>query len=313
MSANCPHYWDRNPTPRDSTEAWVCTSCPATSAQCVQGEHPAGSAIPLCIPCQRRIEQHLDQLADYLGLALAYEESRSPVRSPMDYRLMVKGSKMQHESDGAEGIVEILYGWTAAWTEAGAGDAAEGALPFLRSRLVWAATNPGASGWVDFISEVGSMRIAAREIAGLGPRRLPERCVYCNDHTLPEAQRLRGDLVQDRCDAKGRPYPDGLQVEIRCVTCDRRWEDRQHYQLVVRQRLAEADQEKPNATATIEQAKRLWPEVPPATWRRWRQRKELEPNKDGLYLLADLRRLVTRRTADARPGRPASMVGTGQA
>ena len=285
------HEWVAVEEPRSVIEAWACSQCAATSAECAQGGHASGSAIPLCRPCQVRVARQIDQLEEYLGLAIVAEVAKSDMRSPMDYRVQVGGSRIQHESDGAEGLVEIVLGWVAMWADA-SGATEQGWADYLKGRLIWAATNPEASAWSDFTDEVVRHRAAARGLAGLGPVHLPETCVHCHD--LGQ----RGELVQDRCDDHGKPHPDGLQDEVRCVLCDRRWEDRGAYRLVVRGHLAR----RADGLVTMEQARALWPEVPAATWRDWRRRGNL-PRGAEVYALSDLRALVTRRDEEvARTG-----------
>ena len=263
-------------------ESWACSQCVATSATCAQGDHPANSSIPLCLRCQVRIAQRIRQLDAYLRLALVAEVAQSDLKSPMDYRMRVSGSCIQHEAEGAEGIEEVMLGWGGMWAEyVGAENA--GWADFLTTHLLWAVQHPNESGWEDFAREVGAHRLTAQHLAGLGPARLPERCVYCK----PLGH--KGELVQDRVDRHGEPYADGLQDEVRCLTCDRHWEDRQAYQLVTRMHITASEGE-----VTIEQAKELWPEVPAATWRRWKKRGDLEAT-GGTHSLASLRALVTRR------------------
>lgn len=279
------HDWRPDPAPQASIEAWRCANCEATSATCIQGGHAADSTLPLCLACQKRTTRIIDQLDQYLRIALVADVAKSDMRSPMDYRLRVAGSKMQHEAEGAEGVLEVMLGWQGMWVDAAGSEGQEGWAEYLKGHLLWAAVNPTASAWEDFAIEIRSHRATARELAGLGPKRLPERCIHCN-----------GDLVQDRCDERGEPYADGLQDEVRCIVCGRTWDDRGAYQLVTRRHVAES-----SGTVTIEQARAIWPDVPAATWRDWKRREKIVGDR---LQLDDIRALVTRREDGSRVGRP---------
>ena len=296
------HTFEPSPGARDGAEAWACTDCPATSAQCVEGEHPTGSAIPLCERCRQRVTDWLTQIETYLDLAARYALSVSPVRSPMDYTERVGGGRGGDAEEPAEqvaAIAGVMWEWAAMWTEHTPGTTAEPGhwRPLLSSMLIWAATQPETSAWLDFVTEVRSARTRARAIAGLEPVRMSQRCMYCTE------QGHRGELVRDRCDDRGRPYPDGLQDEVRCLTCDHRWDDEQHYQLVVRQRLTEAVEREPDATVTLDQARQVWPEVPAQSWKDWVRRGLLTETEGGGYRVADVRERVTLRSAPTRHGR----------
>lgn len=295
MKTCATHEWHLSESPTSQIDQWQCANCPETSATCIvahDGEaHPVGSALPICEPCIKREQRILSDIEHYLGHWdwLDYKPQKSSMAYPL---VRVHGGKPDDDERlTPEDVEGVMWSWVGLWTER-TGAQRSHWKDFLKGHLVWAANNPELSGWEDFTREIRQQRARARAMVGLDPLRLPEPCMYCG-----------GRVVQDWADKHGNPYGDGLQDEVRCTKCDLAWSDRNEFQRVVREHVQQLPKTAPDARVALDLAKRVKPEIPAATWRKWIQRGELVADERGTYRLADIERLATRRLSDLRPGR----------
>lgn len=249
------HEWVRDEQ-HDGDRAWACTECEQTCASCGTCGRPSGSSLLLCPGCEKRAGELLDGITHALDL---YEpDPRSPVKSPGNMRLVPAGPPGALSSP--DEIESALWSWVAHWAEhTGADNAA--ALDYLRSRHVWAAHNPEASAWPDYLEAMRTLRAAARRIAGLMPRRLAEPCVLCG-----------GEVVQDWADRSWMPHEDGLSDTVRCLRCGTTWNDRTHWHDATIEHLAALPGLRPGSLITLAHARMIWPSVPAGTMRQWAKR-----------------------------------------
>jgi len=275
IDPTCIHTW----TP--DADAYACSSCDATSAACVAHDGPTGSSLLICEGCIARertvldvIDLHLDQWD---------ERDRNRGRSPAAFTLVPMAQAREDGEGGPEDIHAALLGWVARWTEH-TGASGQGASDYLRGHIMWAAHNREASSWEEYRRSVRSIRAAARSLVGLAPERLADRCPHC-----------RALVVRDRCDAEGRPHPDGLQDEPRCVGCGTVWPNVERFTLAVHERIETLPEDMPDTWVTLAEAKRFFPDVPAVSWRVWRFRGRLRA-QDGYYRLGDVVALVNTRT-----------------
>lgn len=283
----CRHEW----TP--AGDAWACAECDATSAACVAHDGPTGSSLLICEACIAKeravldvIDRHLEQWD---------ERDRVRGRSPAAFAIVPVHGGGHDRPEGPEDVWGALLGWVVRWTEH-CGPSGEGATDYLRARIMWAAHNPDASGWEDYRKAVRRTRASARALVGLAPERLADRCPEC-----------RAPVVRDRCDAEGHPYHDGLQDEPRCVGCGATWPNAERFALAVQTRIETLPEAMPDTWVTLDEARRIFPDVPAVTWRVWRFRRRLR-DTDGYYRVGDIVGLVDTRTtvSVARPS-PATM------
>lgn len=266
------------------SEAWVCAECDATSDTCGTCSGPSGSSLLICDRCLRRERRVLDDVERYLD----QWDGRDAVRkkSSAAFNLVpVHGDGGSRR--GPDDVRGPLYGWAGRWAEI-VGPSNESAEDFLKGHLMWAAHNPETSGWEDYRRSARRVRAAARSLVGLAPERLVERCIYCD-----------GTVVQDRSDSECRAFDDGLQDEARCLGCGVTWESRDRFQIAVRHHIWQLPETAPEAWVTLDQAKRIFPEVPAETWRTWRHRGQLVMT-EGRYRLGDVGALATRRTVEVK-------------
>lgn len=302
-----PHICDWTPTPCGD---FACADCGATSPACIvtdtrRGTHPTGSSTPICDHCLKIEGYVLDDITD--ALTWWDERDRNPQRSPMAFSLV-----RVHGAPTAAGGIRYpedvhheLLAWAIRWA-AHTGRPADGedTVAFLKSRHMWAATNPDTSRFHWYREHVRTVRHAARRVAGLTPDRHPEACMHCG-----------GRIVQDRADHRWQPYPDGRQDTVRCTGCGLTWNDRTAFQRNVRHHIWELPLEHPDQLVTLDQAAQIFPDVPRSTFRYWihedrrsKVRQIPERGDSGgraLYRLGDLHAKVVARAEEGRKGRPA--------
>lgn len=314
MTAPHTHIW----TVPDEHGVWTCVSCPETSPTCIverpsdePGEgHPTGTSLPICHPCHDTERHVLTDIAAALGHwqhqprslvpAIRYDRDRG-ARGP------AAGPKDGIEDPGD--VADVLWSWADMWAEARDTTADGNAIDWLTRHLQWAAGHPQQAAWEDYRAEIRRLRHAARRVAHLLPKRHHGPCVHCG-----------GRIVQDWADEKWRPRPDGLSDQVRCTGCGLTWRSHGAWMYTNRHTLQLLPDIRPDALVTLEDARRIFPHVPPATWRSWLlrdneradagdERRMPQHGTDvrgrALYRLADLTALVEHRGSDTRVGRRA--------
>lgn len=326
------HEWARDVHGSGITE-WVCSEvdagrpCTETSATCGTCGQASGSSLLLCERCQREAARVLDDIAH--ALSLWEPDPRSPVKSPGSMALIPTPSSSSGGLRTPDDVEAELLGWVARWTEFTAPENT-GWLGFLSRHLIWAAHHPDESQWLAFLRDCRRLRAAARRIAGLLPRFMPEPCAHCG-----------GPVAQDRADQEWNPLTGQLPDTVRCLRCGRAWDDPLLFAFTNRQHIIEAPDEHPDAQVTLDQARMIWPDIPAATMRSWIARDaeryargvdraqewwasqpeigpttrppaimRLLPPHDGpggvRYRIADLAQYADERSRPGREGRPAS-------
>lgn len=318
MTDRCNHQWTHQPEAIES-ERFACAECSITSPACVvtrtgddgsEALHATGTALLLCERCHRAERGVLADVVDALG---HYQRPTPPAVKAARYDRDVLRSSASDGRSTAEqlrDLAEVVESWSEMWAEANGEQPPKWPLDWLAGRILWGAHNPNASAWEDYRREIRQLRHTARRLAGLLPQRQAGPCVRCG-----------GDVVRDWADEHWRPRHDGLSDHLRCTGCGTTWGDRGHWDFVNGYTIALLPRSHPDAQVTLEQARKIYPEVPAATWRSWllrdRERTEageprLMPEQgwdvrgQGLYLLADLTALVERRSSDTRRGQKVS-------
>lgn len=248
------HDWQPNPTGSGIT-AWICAECPETCATCGTCNRPSDTTLLLCEPCRREAARVLDDIAH--ALSLWEPEPRSLVKSAGNMALVPVPSSSGGGTQTADGIEGELWRWVGRWTEYTTPENT-GWLGFLSGHLIWAAHHPAQSSWLEFLSHTRRLRTAARRVAGLLPRFMPQPCAHCG-----------GPVVQDRADHHWNPLTGQLPDTVRCMRCGRAWDDPILYAFSNRQHIVEAPDEHPDAWVTLEQARMIWRDIPAATMRTW--------------------------------------------
>lgn len=257
------HDWTRD-VHGEGIRAWVCSEldagkpCMETSATCGTCGKASGSSLLLCERCEAEAHRRLDGIAH--ALSLWEPDPRSPVKSPGSMSLIPQPGVSRGGLRTPDDVEAELLGWVARWTEHTAPENT-GWLGFLGRHIIWAAHNPEQSQWLDFFDDIRRLRTAARRIAGLLPRFMPEPCAHCG-----------GPVVQDRADQEWNPLTGQLPDTVRCLRCGRAWDDPLLFAFANRQHIVEAPDEHPDALVTLEQARMVWPDIPAATMRSWVKR-----------------------------------------
>lgn len=289
MTEHHAHEWE----PSDS--GFTCAECDETSAACVvtdtrRGEHATGSSLLICDRCIDHERRVLDDIASALGHyqvqprsdipAIRYDRDRSDGGGEYD------PAAINEPGD----IVEILWSWAAMWSEGLGIELLPTATESIKGAMLWAAHHEEDSAFSAYRGEMRKLRHHARRLSGLLPKRHYGPCVHCG-----------GRVVQDWADDRWRPLADGLSDVVRCTGCGITWGDRQRWDFTNRHTLRLLPEYFPEHLVTIEEAWLIFPEVPKATWRKWRQRDD-ERHKTGEWLRMPI------RSWDER-GRPLYRVG----
>ena len=310
MTDQHTHIWA---TPTNGT--WTCLDCDDQAPTCIiekpsdePGEgHPSIPGQAICNGCLRYEQGVLDDIADALGHW--QHQPRSLVPAIRYDRDKLKGSRTQDDRPAVNtpgDILDVLWSWLDMWVETRGEEPLEGAvIAHLKRYLLWTANNPDDSVWTDYRSEMRQMRHHARRLAGLLPKRLAGPCVHCGGQVV---QDWADEHWQPRIDV--RPEHNGLSDQVRCTGCDLTWKHREAWMFTNRHTLQLLPDVKPDALVTIEDARRIFTDVPASTWRTWTDRDELtEQDRDvrgrPLYRVGDLDTLVQRRADTTRTGRRA--------
>ncbi|MBN8883470.1 MAG: hypothetical protein J0H73_14290 [Salana multivorans] len=278
------------------TSFGACTVCgelpPAVCAVC---GWPTPSARPIHDACLEREQAVLEDVSGLLAdvpeparsilTAVAYDlagvtAGSDPERLP--FGLDAVTDDWFHHAAGirtTHGAVEVLQEWVRAWGDAGAGTPAVAApVEYLRSRLVWAATNPDRSGFEDYRREVRTVRGRLQFLAGL-PVETGGRCITC--HT-------QAPLVREWT-------PSGLDDVARCQVCGDTY-DTTRLLLAQRQRVRGVPSTRPDALVTEPEARRIFVELGSSTIRLWIHRGHLEAagkrRGSATYRVGDIARLA---------------------
>jgi hypothetical protein len=239
------HEWTK--TERD----WACTECPETSATCGTCGGPSGGNLLLCKKCRKHADRVLDDIAHAIELwqpALGRDDG-----------VTFRASAAIHP-DERQDIDERLWGWVARWSEHTGASNADW-IDYLKTHHLWAAHNPEASDWHEYLHDVKQLRRRARGEAGLLPQTQPEPCVHCG-----------GEVVRDWADKDWNPLPDGLSDHVRCTGCAMTWPNIERWRFITRQHIVASPLAHPDALVTLEQARMIFPDVPVSTMRSWVRR-----------------------------------------
>lgn len=239
------HEWIENQSARGDSEQWGC-ECGEFSDICHICSEPSGSSLWICEKCLRREETLLD---DVTRLRDQWDErDRNREASPMAPKL-VRAKSAGGESMDFEDVEGEWLAWHGRWSDFMT-PSTEGALADLKRWLTWAVHNPRESGFEAYQADMRRVRASLLRIVGLAPEKVAAQCVWCD-----------GKVVRDRCDARGRAYPDGLRDEVRCTGCGAQWPTEEALRELVQQGLAGLPERAPDALVTLEQARRIWPDV----------------------------------------------------
>lgn len=299
---DCRHEWT------ETEDGWACAQCGEASATCVvtdlkRGMHPTGSALLICDDCLEYERRVIGETARALGHwryekrslipALRYDRDRSDAAASDAERPSIR-----HPRD----VLEVMWSWADMWAEGLNITPPPLVTDALAAGLMWAAHHPDESAWEDYRREIRQQRHHARRLAGLLPKRHHGPCVHCG-----------GTVVQDWADREFEPRPDGLSDVVRCTGCGLTWGDRRGWMFTNRTHIRLLPSEYPEQLVTIEEAWMIFPDVPKATWRKWRERddeviaeerkmpiRSRDERGRPLYRVGDLAALVERRADDPR-------------
>lgn len=177
-----------------------CTVCGAEPVLCAVCADPTPTSVPIhedCLATEREVLDEIDRIVaawpqpireiltavayDISGITSADDKARLP------FGLDAVTDDWFHHAAGirtTSGALELLEEWERAWVEAGAGGGSAAdpvdVLGYLRSRLVWAATNPTRSAFADYCTEARTVRARLRSLHGDGVEPVgAARCLVC--------------------------------------------------------------------------------------------------------------------------------------
>lgn len=263
MSEKCHHEWIADDTQLCEPRAFMCTQCGERCPGCNVCGGPTNSSLLACQRCLDREAQVLTDIED----ALSHWEpsSRSAVKPTRYDRDTIHRSSSRETpapvDESPADIEAVLLDWVALWTEVSRDPQNLGPADYLRGHLLYAAHNAERAAWDDYRDEMRQLRHRARRMAGLLPQRQAGLCIYCG-----------GTVVRDWADEKWQPRRKGLSDEFRCTDCRTQWEDRERWQFANRNTILALPLTHPERLVTREDARMIFPAVPPATWRKWVQR-----------------------------------------
>ena len=297
MTETHRHYWTT------TDDAWTCTDCEETCPQCVEGEHPTGTAQLICEKCIIRWRRTLDDIATATSWYRWAPPSR--IHATRYDRDIVRGSQSDDPRPRItiRDLPEIITSWRNMWASAWDDGATTRTHPidWLKGRIMWAASNPQASDWDDFKTEMRHALYVAKRDAGLLPKRMPAPCAHCG-----------GVVVRTWADKDLTPHGDGISDLVQCLGCSLTWASEEHYRQLSKHHLRALPEVRPETLVTAKEAMTIWPDVPEATWRKWASRGEM-PDPAGWtergvpqYRVGDLAALPERRQSEGRQGRKAT-------
>ncbi|WP_163186001.1 hypothetical protein [Cellulosimicrobium sp. SL-1] len=274
------HSWIETTTYDDARRVYACTACPETTTGCQDCDRPlVATALLICKRCLARAYGLLDDIATYLaemtdvakvavglravrydltGTSSAVNTDRLPHGLDPAYRedAFRSGPSSIRTQDGA---LDLLEAWVDDWSEkVGDTEGAWDTLEYLRSHTVWAAQNHPA--WPTYLDELRATRAVVRRLAGLAPEREAAPCFHCG-----------GAIVRDWHVA------EGLSDVVRCTSCRRSWASEAHLALAARWHVHALPHERPETLVTAEQARTIFPDLNPSTWRSWMRRDREMP------------------------------------
>ncbi|MGN7703504.1 hypothetical protein [Cellulosimicrobium sp. 22601] len=308
--ASCTaHAWTATTAHDDGRPVFACTACAETTTGCQDCDRPLETALTICARCLDRARGLLDDIGTYLaemsdvarvavglravrydltGTASASSSDRLPHGLDAAYRedVPVPGPSSIRTRGGA---LDLLEAWVDDWVDrCGDPDGAWDTLTYLASHTLWAAQNHPA--WRVYLDELRATRAVVRRLAGLAPERVGS-CPDCG-----------GPVVRDWDVAAG------LGDDARCSRCGKAWLGGEHLALDQGARLRELPDTDPDLLVTIDQARRLVPEVKRNTINQVLARDRKRPAEEqrlpvrghdaadrALYRLGDVRDLARDR------------------
>jgi hypothetical protein len=292
------HQHDWQPTEPHDTDAshpgYECTECPATTTACTECGRPMTTTLLVCDPCLEHAKRPVADVARWMtehtyGVnlvtlrAVRYDrdkitsttdDARLPfgldqiIADPEDTRI----GALKHPDDA----VRILHDWASAWADHRDETTSNDPLGYLLDHTLWAIQNKDHSGWDQYAHETRQVRATVRRLLGIAPVPEPVPCVHCG-----------GRIVRDWTD------DSGLADLRRCTGCHLEWPDATWLAHTNAQVLHALPTTHPDTLITTEQARRIYPQLHPATLRKWIQREHVvEHARDVrgaiLYRLGDI-------------------------
>lgn len=260
--------------------AWsACIVCHEPPVICAVCGDPTPTSVPIHDGCLEREHAVLDDIAAVVAswpepireilTAVAYDLTgvmSVDDKARLPFGLDAVTDDWFHQAAGVRtvpGALDVLDEWVQAWTDAGAGAtdgeliAVNNPIAYLRSRLVWAATNPARSGFADYRTEARTLRHRLRDLDSSRPDRVEGAlCLSCGGHLAYARQQGVLDTLAtcERC---------GLAFDVVDISRTRR------------ARIALAPNQAPGALVTEPEARRIFAELGTSTIRQWINRGRL--------------------------------------
>ncbi|MCP2265558.1 hypothetical protein APR03_002914 [Promicromonospora thailandica] len=294
MTSTCVHEWQwlkdqdtgQGPTP------YGCAHCSATTHGCCECGRAMDTSLLVCDPCLDRARRVVGDVARWMtehtyGVNLvslravrydrdrpaAADDARLPfgldsiVTDPDDRRI----AAAKHPDDA----VRWLHSWAAWWAAERQEVVGDDPLGYLLDHTLWAIQNQEASAWETYIDDARQVRATVRRLLGIAPVAEPVPCVHCG-----------GRIVRDWTE-------DGLDDLRRCTGCGMEWPNEArllHTNMQVLHALPATD---PDTLVTREQVRRIYPQLHPATLRKWIQRGHVvavsaDVRGESMYRLGDV-------------------------
>lgn len=264
------HEWHRNP--HAGPDAWACPHCGAESTSCQTCRNrPTETTLPICRRCIDRERDIIDAIADHATNITDPAASYTTVRSTRFDLANTKGAEdpnrlpfgwdVFYDDDyrgtlginTAEGIWQTLAEWADTWAEARNDHGPRNDIHYLKTHIIWAATNPHTSAWDDYRVEIRQLHGRAYALDPTTPEKVGAHCLDCG-----------GPLTREWT-------KDGLDDTVACDVCGRTYTD-QTYRLAMLDQIRQAPQLRPDALITEPEARKVFPHLGPTTIRQWIKR-----------------------------------------
>lgn len=273
MTDQHTHEWQ----PAD--DRFECTQCEATTDPCNTCGRPLNTELTTCDRCLHNARRIITDITEAIDTIPFHHAEIMGLRAIRYDRPVITGSA---DSDrlpfGLDRIIEdpddprieaakhpntaidVLRDWATMWADT-RGDQVDQWDDYLTSHTMWAAQNPDASGWHDYLTEARRVRGTIRRLLGLTAVKEAAPCVHCG-----------GPVTRTWLN-------DGLDDMRKCEQCGTTWPDETRLAYANRHTVLALRATHPDMLVTIEEAKAILPEARRGTLDTWARRGVEKPER----------------------------------
>lgn len=291
------HTHDWQPTePHDlgpDYPGYECTECDATTPGCTECQRPLDTSLAVCQPCLNKLRNVVLDVAEWMRTydygvqlvnlrAIRYDRDRittsdDAARLPFGLDQVIDDPEDTRIAAVKNPTTAVAYlkEWANGWAATRNDNTPLNALQYLADHTLWAVQNRDDSCWDTYIGEARQVRSTVRRLLGIAPISEPVPCVHCGGRITRDWTKHGLDDIR-RCQGCGMEWANGARLD--------------HTNALVLHQLPTTH---PDTLVTTEQARRVYPQLHPATLRKWVQRGHLIPPEHDvrglpLYRLGDI-------------------------